>query len=242
MRNVNAQSREALAIRHVDFEHLGSLEQLLTQRGFHIRFWDAGIHEVSLLEASSPDLLVVLGGPIGAYEEDKYPFLKYELKIIDNRLKQGLPILGICLGSQLMARALGSKVYAGSRKEIGWGPITLTDVGRRSCLAGLQENKGQVLHWHGDTFDLPEGATLLASTEVARNQAFSWGPTAIGLQFHLEVLPEEIERWLIGHACEIASTVDVTVAQLRADTEHWGKPLSQIARQCLTTWLSEAGL
>ena len=242
MRNENAQMRKALAIRHVDFEHLGSLEHLLTQRGFQIQYWDAGIHEISLIEASSPDLLVVLGGPIGAYEEDHYPFLKDELKIIDNQLKQELPILGICLGSQLMARALGMKVYPGSRKEIGWGPITLTDEGRRSCLAGLQEIEGQVLHWHGDTFDLPEGATLLASTEIARNQAFSWGPNALGLQFHLEVLPEEIERWLIGHACEIGSTVDVSVAQLRADTEYWGKNLTQAARQCLTTWFNEVGL
>ncbi|MDX1410841.1 MAG: hypothetical protein R3351_01670, partial [Nitrospirales bacterium] len=111
-----------------------------------------------------------------------------------------------------------------------------------SFLFNGLNNPFTVFHWHGDTFDLPEGATLLASTEIARNQAFSWGPKALGLQFHLEVLPEEIERWLIGHACEIASTVDVSVAQLRADTQYWGKPLVEAARQCLTTWLNEVDL
>ena len=176
-----------------------------------------------LIEASSPDLLVVLGGPIGAYEEDNYPFLKDELKIIDNRLKQELPILGICLGSQLMARALGMKVYPGSRKEIGWGPITLTDAWDGGpAWPASRKLKGRCYIGMVIPLIFPKGATLLASTEIARNQAFSWGPKALGLQFHLEVLPEEIERWLIGHACEIASTADVSVAQLRADTEYWG--------------------
>jgi len=233
---------EVLAIRHVAFEHLGALEPELIRRGYQIRYWDAGIHDVSIMKDPSPDLLVVLGGPIGAYEEDVYPFLKDELQIIDSRLKQELPILGICLGSQLMARALGAKVYPGSQKEIGWGAITLTAAGQRSCLAGLEGVGGRVLHWHGDTFDLPEGATLLASTEVAQNQAFSWGPKALGLQFHVELIPGEIERWLIGHACEIASTPDVNVPQLRSDTEHWGQPLTEAARKCLATWLDEMGL
>jgi GMP synthase (glutamine-hydrolysing) len=233
---------EVLAIRHVAFEHLGILEQVLGHRGYQIRYWDAGIHDVSIIEASAPDLLVVLGGPIGAYEEDIYPFLKQELQIIESRLKQELPILGICLGSQLMARALGAKVYPGSKKEIGWSPIMLTDAGQRSCLSGLEAIEGHVLHWHSDIFDLPEGATRLASTEIAQNQAFCWGHKALGLQFHIEVLPEEIERWLIGHACEIASTVDVTVPQLRNDTERWGQPLTQAASKCLAIWLDEMGL
>lgn len=231
--------REVLAVRHIAFEHLGTLEAVFIQRGYQIQYWDAGIHDVSNLKASSPDILVVLGGPISANEEGQYPFLKDELHIIEARLKQNLPILGICLGSQLMARALGAKVYPSAQKEIGWGPITLTDAGWESCLSGLEYVGGQVLHWHGDTFDLPDGTTLLASTEIARNQAFSWGSKILGLQFHLEVLPGEIERWLIGHAYEIASSAHVNVSQLRMDTEHWGSRLTPVARKCLTTWLEE---
>jgi GMP synthase (glutamine-hydrolysing) len=234
--------REILAIRHVAFEHLGTLEHVLIQRGYQIRYWDAGIHDLSILKTSFSDLLVVLGGPIGAYEENIYPFLKDELQIIDFRLRHELPILGICLGSQLIARALGAKVYRGSQKEIGWRPITLTDAGRESCLTSLEDMGGHVLHWHGDTFDLPEGATLLASAKIAQNQAFSWGLTTLGLQFHLEILPEEIERWLIGHACEIASAKGVNVPQLRADTQQWGFSLAEASAKCLLTWLDEMGL
>lgn len=234
--------REVFAIRHVAFEHLGTFEQVFTQRGYQIRYWDAGMDDVSIMKTSSPDLVVVLGGPIGAYEEEAYPFLKNELEIIDSRLHQELPILGICLGSQLMARALGAKVYPGETKEIGWGPITLTDAGRQSCLSSLEDMGGYVLHWHGDTFELPEGATLLASTKMAQNQAFSWGQKALGLQFHLEILPGEIERWLIGHACEISSTAGVEVSEIRSETKRWGPLLTQAAEKCLATWLDEIGL
>ena len=234
--------KEVLAIRHVTFEHLGSLEDGLRHRGYRIRYIDAGIDDLSIIDASSPDLLVVLGGPIGVYEEDIYPFLKMELQIIESRLKQNRPILGICLGAQLMARALGARVYPGSQKEIGWAPITLTESGRHSCLTGLEAAEWHVLHWHGDTFDLPDGSTLLASTKIAHHQAFTWGNKAFGLQFHLEVLPEQIERWLIGHACEIAATHNVTVPQLRADTERWGQRLRKAANSCFSKWLDEVGL
>ena len=234
--------REVLAIRHVAFEHLGTLEQVLRQRGYRIRYWDIGSDVLSGMKASSPDLLVVLGGPIGAYEEDIYPFLRQELQIIESRLKEDLPLLGICLGSQLMARVLGAKVYPGSQKEIGWFPITLTDAGRRSCLVKLKAVNWHVLHWHGDIFDLPKGATLLASTEIAPHQAFSWGKRALGLQFHLEVRPDEIEKWLIGHACEIAASQEVTVPQLRADTERWGGQLKKAAQRCASGWLDKVGL
>lgn len=234
--------RNVLAIRHVGFEHLGSLEPMLRNRGYAIGYLDAGVDDLSIIDAGSADLLVVLGGPIGVYEEDIYPFLKKALQVIESRLKQDMPILGICLGAQLMARALGSKVYPGPQKEIGWSPIRLTEAGKQSCLSGLEVSDWHVLHWHGDTFDLPEGATLLASTQIARNQAFTWGNKALGLQFHIEVLPEEIERWLIGHACEIAATPTMTVPQLRADTARWGVKLKQGATTCFYAWLESVGL
>jgi GMP synthase (glutamine-hydrolysing) len=180
----------------------------------------------------------VLGGPIGAYEADLYPFLATELRILEARLRAGRPTLGICLGAQVMAAALGARDYPLPRKEIGWAPVTLTAEGRASMLRHV-DGDVPVLHWHGDTFDLPEGATLLASTETCPHQAFQWGPSALGLQFHLEVVASEIERWLIGHACELATLrPGVTISSLRAETQRWAPTLTLRAANCFHAWLA----
>src|ERR1700744_18182 len=154
-------TKTVLALRHVAFEDLGAFETTLQDGGYTIRYADLGLDDLSSFEA--PDLLAVLGGPIGVYENDLYPFLNDEIALIGRRLQAGLPTLGICLGAQLMARALGARVYPGRGKEIGWKPLTLTAAGRESLapLDGLP-----VLHWHGDTFDLPDGAANLASTDL----------------------------------------------------------------------------
>jgi len=230
--------RQVLAIRHVAFEHLGTLAPLLTQMGFNIRYLEAGVTDLSALDSLQPDLLVILGGPIGAYEEHLYPWLLDELHLIEQRLTVGKPILGICLGAQLMARALGSKVYPNRAKEIGWGPLRLTAAGDNSCLADLGECNYQVLHWHGDTFDLPVGSQRLASSDLTENQAFAYGPTALGLQFHLEIDATDIERWLIGHAHEIASVPGLTPAKLRHDSGSYGAILATSAAKCMTQWLA----
>jgi GMP synthase (glutamine-hydrolysing) len=138
-----------------------------------------------------------------------------------------------------MARALGSKVYPNGTKEIGWSPLQLTPEGERSCLKDLAGCAYQVLHWHGDTFDLPEGALCLASTAITKNQAFSYGETALGLQFHLEIDVTDIERWLIGHAHEITAT-PVTNSHLRADSAKHGAAVAASAAKCLTNWLAQA--
>jgi GMP synthase (glutamine-hydrolysing) len=181
----------------------------------------------------------VLGGPIGAYEENNYPWLTNELRLIERRLAAKKPILGVCLGAQLMARALGSKVYPNSAKEIGWSPLRLTLEGERSCLKDLAGCNYQVLHWHGDTFDLPSGAQCLASTAITKNQAFSYGETALGLQFHLEIDGADIERWLIGHAHEIAATPGVTNSRLRADSACYSAALATSGANCLAGWLAQ---
>jgi GMP synthase (glutamine-hydrolysing) len=234
--------KEVVAIRHVAFEHLGTLAPLLSRHGFQIRYLDVGVTDLTALDPLAPDLLVVLGGPIGAYEEDLYPCLTDELRLIEHRLAAQRPLLGVCLGAQLMARALGSRVYPGRAKEIGWAPLRLTEPGERSCLADLAGCGYQVLHWHGDTFDLPEQAQRLASTALTENQAFALGNKVLGLQFHLEIDPAEIEHWLIGHAHEIAATPGVTPPALRLDTTQHGAALAASAATCLSRWLVEAGL
>ena len=230
--------KSVLAIRHVHFEGLGLLEEVLAERkNWQVRVLDAGIDDLSGLDPLEPELLVVLGGPIGVYERDIYPFLNDELRILEARLKAGRPVLGICLGAQLMAAALGARVYPAAAKEVGWAPVNLSGAGRKSVLHHV-DGGVPVLHWHGDTFDLPDGAVLLASTAACPHQAFSYGPAALGLQFHLEVVPAEIERWLIGHACEIAPLkTGATVTSLRADTRTQGPGLTLRATDIFREWL-----
>ncbi len=230
-------SKTALAIRHVPFEDLGTLETVLAAYGYGIMYREAGLDDLGAFDPASPDLLVILGGPIGAYEEDAYPFVLDELRLLDRRLAADLPTLGICLGAQLMARALGAKVYQGQQKEIGWSPLRLTEAGKQSCLRLVSPEQTAVLHWHGDTFDLPAAATRLASTEICENQAFSWGSRALALQFHAEVRARDLERWFIGHACEIAGTPGVTVAQLRRDTARWAPALEVYGPKTFDSWL-----
>jgi GMP synthase (glutamine-hydrolysing) len=119
----------------------------------------------------SPPLVAVLGGPIGAYDEASYPSISPLLKLIETRIAAGLPTLGICLRAQLIVRALGARVYPAAQREIGWTRLTLTDAGRASALRHLDGGITSMLHWHGDTFDLPSGATLLASTPACAHDA-----------------------------------------------------------------------
>jgi len=226
----------AVAIRHVAFEDLGSIAAVLERCGWTISYRDAAVDDLAAAELSAADLLVVLGGPIGAYEDELYPFLADELRLIEQRLAAGRPVLGICLGSQLMARALGARVYPGTGKEIGWAPLALTPAGRASCLAALGDGT-PVLHWHGDTFDLPKGAGLLASTPRYQNQAFAWQRHGLALQCHIEVEASALERWYVGHACEIAATAGLAVPALRAEARRWAPLLAPRAAQCLEVWL-----
>jgi GMP synthase (glutamine-hydrolysing) len=232
--------RRVLAIRHVAFEDLGSFAPLLTERNFAIEYAEAadGLGEIDPLLA---DLVVVLGGPIGAYEEAAYPFLAVEIRLLERRLAADRPTLGICLGAQLMARALGARVYAGPAKEIGWAAVTLTTEGQRSSLQRLAGHGEPVLHWHGDTFDLPEGAVRLAATPLCENQAFAWGDAALALQFHAEVTAQGLEHWFVGHACEIAATPEVSTAQLREATQRHAAGLGRRARAFLCGWLDGLG-
>lgn len=225
----------AVAIRHVAFEDLGLLGGLLADSGYEVTVLDAGVDELAGDRVDRADLLIVLGGPIGAYEASRYPFLTDELRAIERRLSAGSPMLGVCLGAQLIAAAAGERVYLGSAKEIGYAPIALTDAGRRSCLSRLDPAL-DVLHWHGDTFDLPPGADLLASTAITPNQAFALEANVLGLQFHLEADPRRIEQWLVGHAVELAGA-GVDVNALRADAARRGAAVVEGGTRAFGAWL-----
>lgn len=228
--------RRAVVVRHVAFEDLGSFAGPLAEHGWRIQYVEAGTD--GLDAAADADLLVVLGGPIGAGDERQYPFLADEVRLIEHRLAADRPTLGICLGAQLMARALGAPVYGAGHKEIGWGPLSLSEAGAGSPLALLAPRHTPVLHWHGDTFDLPRGARHLASTEVCENQAFAWGERALALQFHPEVTAAGLERWFIGHTLEIETTPGISVAQLRDATRRFAPALERQGPAFFRRWLA----
>jgi GMP synthase (glutamine-hydrolysing) len=229
-----AASRTCLVIGHVAFEDLDLLAPIIAARGYEIGYRQAGIDRIDAALLGSPDLLVVLGGPIGVYETDTYPFLRDEIAAIRARLEADKPVLGICLGAQLMAAALGAKVAPGPAKEIGWAPVTLTVAGRSSVLSALETTP--VLHWHGDNCELPQGCERLAMTAHCPVQAFERKPWQLALQFHLEVDAARFERWLIGHTVELAKA-GLDPAVLRAQAQTQGAATAQAGRVVFGSWL-----
>ena len=234
----SALHRRAVVIRHVAFEDLGSFAAPLVRAGYRIEYLEAGTDRLDQADAAGADLLMVLGGPISAADERQYPFLADEVRLLEQRLARGLPSLGICLGAQLMARALGYRVFGAGGKEIGWSPLSLTEAGSASPLRHLASDRTPVLHWHGDTFDLPRGAALLASTPACENQAFLWDSHALALQFHPEVTAEGLERWFIGHTLEIEPPPGVSVARLRDSTARFAPGLERRGPQFFDEWLA----
>ncbi len=231
--------RTAHVIRHIHFEHLGILESELNRLGFTITYLEAPLVNFNNYNPTEPDLVIVCGAPIGAYDESIYPFLIDEIDYIEKRLASKKPLFGICLGAQLIARILGGHVgpMIHGKKEIGFAPIQLTKAGENSPLALLKDVP--VLHWHGDQFDIPANTERLAETELCPNQAFAIGTQVLGLQFHLEANPDEIESWLVGHASELHSEgIDIVeVRRMAGEVKHI---LPQAGRAAFTKWLEKA--
>lgn len=231
--------KTVLAVRHLAFEDLGLLEPLVVDRGHTVGYLDAGVDPIGAESLLEPDLVVVLGGPIGAGDEDRYPFLTGELDALSARLAEHKPTLGICLGAQLMARVLGGSVTPSGQAEIGYAPLTLTSEANDTPLRHLEGVA--VLHWHNDIFSVPPGAVRLASTAACPNQAYAIGPEILGLQFHLETPPADLERWLIGHTDGLA-TAGIDPRDLRQQAEQAGPPLTVAAHSVLVEWLAGIGL
>jgi GMP synthase (glutamine-hydrolysing) len=185
------------------------------------------------------DWLIIMGGPMGAYEENLYPWLAAEKRFIGQAIKQGIKVLGICLGAQLIAAAIGAKVYPNAHKEIGWFPINLTKDGKTSKLFRGLPAEIIAYHWHGDTFDLPFGAKHLAESTACKNQAFSYKNHVLALQFHLDVRKDNIEEWVQSGAEELIEAPYIQTAgeMLSPDKrfavieKHMGQVLDRFAAQ-----------
>lgn len=235
---MSAKLLKAVVFSHLPFEDLGSLQPALEQQGFAIQTIDVATARFPLQQTERCDLLIVMGGPIGAYDTNDYPFLNAEIESLRRRLAAQKPTLGICLGAQLMAAALGARVYPGSRgSEIGWFHLFPTEAGPvPEWFAPLLAKDLKLFHWHGDIFDLPARALHLARTDLYPNQAFAFGNNALALQFHPEVTELGLERWYVGHACELRQK-GISVQQLRAAAQMHAPALARSAAIFWKLWL-----
>jgi GMP synthase (glutamine-hydrolysing) len=210
-------SKPVLVIRHVPHEGLGIFEDVLTAAGVGWRTLD--LFGADQVEVDVDDYagMIVMGGPMNVDETEQYPQLGSEVQWIKNAIDRELPVLGVCLGAQLIAKALGAKVYAGPSQEIGWYPLTMNKAAQSDPLFQICRPRETVFQWHADTFDLPRGATLLASSELYPNQAFRYGTRCYGLQFHWEITGKMLDDWLIQPqmCAELNATAKIDAAQIR---------------------------
>jgi GMP synthase-like glutamine amidotransferase len=191
--------------QHVPFEGLGNIEGWIRTKNYPLsvtRFYAAD----PLPKIDEMDWLIVMGGPMGTYEEKKYSWLTAEKRFIEASIKAGKKVLGVCLGAQLIASALGEKVYPHIHKEIGWFPLKLTAEGAQSELLRGFPPELPAFHWHGDTFSFPRGAERLAETAACRNQAFAYGNHVIGLQFHLDFTRESVQQLIENCSGELVDS------------------------------------
>ena len=230
--------KHALVIRHVDHEGIAGYREPIEVAGYEIHRVAAHHTGCAKLDILSPDLVVVMGGPMGVYDTDRYPWLDDEIAVLRRRIAAERPVLGVCLGSQLIAAALGARVRKGPTREIGFAPLALTGTGAAGPLRHLAD--AEVLHWHGDTFDVPEGTDLLATTPLYA-QAFARGNHLLALQFHAEMGEDErFEHWLTNDAADIAE-VGETPEALRDKHAAKGPAAVVAGRAMIAEWLAGLG-
>ncbi|MCE5310991.1 MAG: gamma-glutamyl-gamma-aminobutyrate hydrolase family protein [Acidobacteriales bacterium] len=224
-----------LAFRHVPYEHLGLIAPVLEAAGLRYEYVDLPLDLDRRVDLDSASGLVFMGGPMSV--NDDLPYLRKEVTIIREAEGRGLPILGVCLGAQLIAKAFGASVYRNEVKEIGWYPVYWTaEAAEDSLLAGLP-SPATVFHWHGETFDLPSDAIPLAYSDSCRNQAFRYGDCIYGLQFHLEVTPAMIGGWLE----EDANAADLREVNHPVDPNAGSEELARLGEAVFRRWASLAG-
>lgn len=219
-----------VAFRHVPFEGLGLIQPALEEKGISIELADLFERGQPVPDIGTAAGLIFMGGPMSA--NDDLPYLRQEIEIIRDAAGRGQPVLGICLGSQMIAKALGARVYRNPFKEVGWFPVHPTTGGKNDRLLSALESPETVLQWHGETFELPAGAEWLAYSGLCRNQAFRVGNHVYGLQFHLEVTPAMIADW----CAQDANCGDVRELEAPIDPNLHSSRLAELARTVFGRW------
>ena len=211
---------DLLVLRHVRYESLGSLEGVFRGAGLGYEYVDLADDSARAFDPRTLAGLVVLGGPMNVDETDEHPHLATEVSWLRAAVADDLPILGLCLGAQLLAKSLGAAVRPNGVKEIGWYAIETTSAAAGDRLFAHFRSRETVFQWHGDTFDLPPGAVQLARSEQCPQQAFRFGRAAYGLQFHLEVTANIVDEWLgePGNHCEVEGLAYIDAREIRART------------------------
>jgi GMP synthase-like glutamine amidotransferase len=223
-----------LVFRHVPYEHLGLIAHSLEAAGLGYEYVDLPLDIDCAVDVASAQGLIFMGGPMSV--NDNLDYVRRELDIIRQGARVGLPMLGVCLGAQLIAKALGARVYPNAVKEIGWYPVHWTAAAGDALLAGMPD-PATVFHWHGETFDLPDNAVWLGYSDACRNQAFRCGGNIYGLQFHLEVTPAMIAGWIE----EDANAGDVREISRPIDPEAGAADLARMAADVFGRWAALAG-
>jgi GMP synthase (glutamine-hydrolysing) len=228
---------EVLVFQHDPFEDLGFFSEVLEKQGSNYRVVRLFHGEMPTEEWERVAALIVLGGPMNVDEEENFPLLRWEKRIIRAAIDEAVPVLGICLGAQLIAATLGTLVFHGPVKEIGWSPISITPHGQVDSLLGYLPESATVFQWHSEFLELREGSIRLSYYAHYTTQAFRLGKTIYGLQFHLEVTPRMIERWLDERSKDLALAPYVLPDKIRADTQSYAPALRYYAERFLSEFV-----
>jgi GMP synthase (glutamine-hydrolysing) len=231
-----AMKKTALIIRHTPYEGVAGFRDPVEASGYDVDRIDVTDPEFASVDLVSPDLLLLMGGPMGVYEQEAHPWIACEVARLGARIAADRPTIGVCLGAQMIAAAMGARVYPGPVKEVGFAPITVNDAGMASPvrhLAGVP-----VLHWHGDTFDLPPGVELLASSDAYRHQVYRRGTNLLALQCHAEMGEDaRFEAWLDGGGGYLAEA-GTDAAAMRAAHDRHGPGAVAAGRALVAEWLA----
>lgn len=227
---------EVIVLQHADSEGLGTIQHVLAQHSVKVRTVRSYAGEQVPEQMEEASGLIVMGGPMGVYQQEEYPFLKDELRLIEQALVHNKSVLGVCLGSQLLATVPGGAVITGPQKEIGWYPVRLTTEAKEDALwAGVTE-EFTAFHWHGDVFTLPSGAVPLAYSGLTERQAFRYGQNAYGFLFHLEVTAAQIQSMVTSFSNEMQEA-GVTSTEIARGSAEYMPVLRTVGMTVFDRWV-----